>query len=110
MTRRDGSFHLCYHSFKGLRFVFGERGEDFAVNRNALNFEGVDELAVGDAEWARGRVDADVPERAKVTFLVLAVVEGILTGVHERVPCHTFLCGTAMAITLGLLEQGLSEL
>jgi len=103
-------FHLCNHPFKGLWFVLRKRGEDFAVNRNALYFQRVDEFAVGESKWPCRGVDADVPERAEVTLLVFAVVERIFTGVHKGIPCHTFLGGTAMAIPLGLFEQGLSEL
>ncbi len=103
MTRLRGSLHLRDDSFKGLRFVFGESGEDFAVNRDAFYLEGVNELAVGKSEWARGGVDADVPECAEVTLLVFSVVEGVFTRMHESVPSHTFLGGTAMAITLSLL-------
>ncbi len=59
-------FHLGNHSFKGLGFVFGECGEDFAVNRNALYFQRVDEFAVGKSEWPCRGVDADVPEQGRV--------------------------------------------
>ncbi len=101
---------MANDSFECLGFVFGEGGEDLAIEDDTFLLERIDELAVGDAERAGSGVDADVPKRSEVALLVLAVVEGVLTCVHVGFPSDALFLGAAMAITLRLLEQRLSEL
>ncbi len=66
--------------------VFGERRENLAVKGDVFLFERVNERAVGETERAHGGIDADIPERAKVVLLVLAMRERVLAGVEIRLP------------------------
>ena len=59
--------------FEDFGFVFGEVGEDFAVDGDVGLEELVDEFGIGGAMFAGGGVDLDGPELAHGAFLFLAV-------------------------------------
>src|SRR5579884_698029 len=52
--------------------VYGDVGEDFAIQIDACLLEAVDELAVGDLQRAAGGIDAHNPKRAEIALLEAA--------------------------------------
>jgi len=61
--------------FKHFGFVFGEVGEDFAINGDIGLEKLVNELGIVYAMFAGGGIDFDGPELAHCAFLFLAVSE-----------------------------------
>ena len=68
-------FNLRDNPLKGFRLVFGKAGEDFAVQLDTPQLEGMDKLAVGEVVRTDGGIDADIPKCAKVSFFVFAMRE-----------------------------------
>ena len=70
----------------------------FPVDGDARRLHSAYELRVGEAVFARSRVDPDDPQTAEVALLVLAADERVLAcGVHR------FL-GRAIQLALGLVK------
>ena len=83
----------------------GELREDLAVELDVALLESSDERRVGlVAVLADSCVQADYPERAVVTLLVLAVIEGVLASVDKRLLCEALLGSAAMAVALRTLK------
>ena len=69
--------------------------QNLAVQIDAGGLQAVHELAVGNAGFAAGRIDADNPERAVVALLVLAADIGELQAALDG------LLGCAVELALG---------
>ena len=65
-------------------FVFGEVGEDLAVDLDIGFLELIDQLRVADAVLAGGRVDLDRPKISESPFLFLSIGELKAPGVKRR--------------------------
>ena len=79
---------LCLfgQAFKPAWIIHGDIGQDLAIQLDAGLFQSVDELAVAQAVQLGGGADADDPERAVLTLLLLA------SGVGELQPALTASC------------------
>ena len=82
------SSYLRQNSFKRIGMRAGKLRKHFAVERDILFLESADEFAVGETFSVKGGAEADVPEAAKVIFLVTAVCKSIFTCVRQRFARH----------------------
>src|SRR6478672_4978736 len=64
-SRRDRALGLLDNGGKGGRLVDRQIGQHLAVNQQAGFAEPVDEPAVGEAEWAHGRIEPLDPQGAE---------------------------------------------
>jgi len=86
--------------------VFGEVGQDFAVEGDIALLEGIDEFGVGDTgSGADGGVDAEGPDAACEALLGLAVTEGVATSMEDGLFGGALFGGAAEAIALGLSQD-----
>src|SRR5580704_14186171 len=65
---------------EGVGVVHGDVGQDLAVELHVRELEAMDELRVGEAVLARGRVDARDPQAAEVALAVAAIAVAVLVG------------------------------
>ena len=63
--------------------IFGDIGEDLAIESDIFRFESGDESGVCHAERSDSGIDACLPESAGVSLLVLAVSESVGAGVLD---------------------------
>ena len=68
-------------------FVDCEIGEDFAVDLDVVLFHAIYELAVTEAVFACGIVDAGDPESAQVALAITTVTVGITQGLDDSLFC-----------------------
>src|SRR5215218_6069398 len=90
-------------SAERLRITHGDVGQDLAVQVDLGQLEAVDELAVGHAVEAGGRVDARDPQAAKVALAVAAVAVRVGVGLGQG------LLG-ALVVGVRLATEALGEL
>src|SRR6478609_10717666 len=63
----------------------GDVGEDLAIQTDLRGLQTLHETAVSHARRASSRVDANLPQRAVIALLGLAIAEGVLPAVIERI-------------------------
>src|SRR5512144_892474 len=85
-----------------------ELGEDLPVERDAGLLHAGDELRVGGAVLAGGRVDADDPERPEVPALLAAVAGGVVEGALHRLVRALVAVLPAAAETLRELQHAIA--
>lgn len=101
LGRRD----LFQDGFEDGGVVLGQEGENLAVHAYVGFLQGINEAAVGKAERADGRVDADGPQAAHFTLLAATVLEGIGAGLEEGGASQFNLGLATPHHPLGLLQQ-----
>ena len=79
--------------------------ERLAVELDFGLVEAVDELAVAQAAFAAGRVDADDPQLAELALACAAVAEGERLGPHERFFDAAEQAAAAARVALGFLKE-----
>ena len=67
--------------------------------------QAVDELAVANAAFAAGRVDADDPQLAELALACAAVAEGEGLGPHQVFLGRAEQTATAADVAFGFLEE-----
>src|ERR1043165_5795396 len=108
---RRGSFlrqrgrGLLDDRLEGGRLADGEIGQHLAVDRDAGLGEPVDEAAVGDAEGPHRGVEALDPQRAEGALAPLAVAEGVLVRLLDRLLGDADRVLAPAVIALGGLED-----
>ena len=70
-------FGAFANSGKSFWIVDGEFSENFAVKFDTFSFEAINQLAVTDAVFAGGIVDARNPKGAQIAFAIAAITIGI---------------------------------
>lgn len=101
LGRRD----LFQDGFEDGGVILGKEGKNLAVHFYVGLFQGVDETAVGKAERADGRVDADGPQAAHFTLLAAAVLKGVGASLEEGGASQFNLGLATPHHPLGLLQQ-----
>src|SRR6185437_11286909 len=84
--------------------MHGEVRQHLAVDGDAGLAEAVDQAAVGQAELARGRVDAHDPQRAELALLLLAADVGVLLGLGDGLLGDAVDLAAGVVIALGGLQ------
>src|SRR4029079_8895878 len=79
----DLGFDLRDDRVERCRVEDRQLGERFAVELDLGFVEAADELAVADAAFASGRVDADDPQLAELALAAASVAEGERLGPHQ---------------------------
>ena len=97
--------HLVHDAAEGSRVVDGQLGQHLAVDLDRRLLHAGHELAVGDAEFARGRVDARDPQLAKHTLARAPIAVGILARLHHRLLGDAEDVLAAASETLGLFQD-----
>lgn len=82
----------------------GKISDDFAIKHDLRSFESLHKSAVGQTGGAGGGVDANLPEHAEITFLGLAIAEGVLASMIERIGGVSVKFGPAHAKALGSFQ------
>ena len=90
---------------KNFWIVFGEVGEDFAVNQNVFLFHRAHEFGVGETFCIEDGVDFDYPFAAACTFFVAAVAESIGSCVKDGFLGGAFVRRAGEAIALRHFEK-----
>ena len=96
--------HFLCDTFKRLRVEFGECRKDLAVDKYLLLGRNTYELGISEAERAECGIHLYLPHAAKVSFLVLAVLELIGSCLSECDLCLDLFGRSSVAITLSGLE------
>ncbi len=94
---------------KDFGFVFGEVGENFAVDADVGFEELVDKLRIAHAVFAGGGVDLNRPEVAHGAFLFLAVGELETPGMEDGFFCLTVFRFARPQITLRVLKESFAS-
>ena len=78
-------------------------GKNLAVDFDAGLVEPVNKSAIGEAQFAGGRIDALNPKRAEIALLGAAVTVGILSGLFHRLDgnAENILATAEIALRLG---------
>ena len=98
--------HLFADTFKDLRALSGEFGEDLAVESEAVFLQLRDECGIRPvAGLADGGIQADYPELAEDRLLVATVGEGVAAGAHKRLMGKIKLLRADAAIALRPFEH-----
>lgn len=63
--------------------ILGDVGEDLPVEDDAFRLQSRDEAGVCHTKWSDSGVDASLPLRAGVSFLVSSVGESVSSGVAD---------------------------
>lgn len=87
--------------------IRGDFRKDFPVELDAGFFESLNESGVGNAVFARGRIDADGPQAAKIAFFCFAVNERMAPCVQQALSRDALFGFRAMSKSLGV-AQGFS--
>src|SRR5688572_5042016 len=90
---------------EGCRFVHRHVGEHLSIERHAGGFEAGHELAVRQAMLARGRIDANDPQRAEIAFLAATADERIFERRIDRFFCCAIQLALVRVITFSTREQ-----
>src|SRR5579872_7161279 len=77
-------FSLTRNPFESGLIEDGNVREHLAIDLDRGFLQAIDQGAVGHAEFPRGRVDANDPQRAKIALLAAAVAIRVLTRAHDR--------------------------
>jgi hypothetical protein len=101
----EGSLRLLRQRAERGDVVDGDVREHLAVERDAGLEQAVDETAVGQAELARARVDADDPQTAEIALLLLAADVGVLVRLGDGLLGDAENLATRVVVTLGLAED-----
>lgn len=75
--------------------MFGELGQDFAIEFDFVLFEPVNKPAVGETKRADGGVNLNLPEPAEVTFFPPAVSQSVFAGVEQGLARGAFFLASA---------------
>src|SRR5688572_1951660 len=86
---------------KGRAIGRGDVSQNLAIQTDLRRFQALHEAAVSNARGARGRVDANLPEGAIIALLGLAIAEGVLPAMIERIGCITVKFAAAHPEALG---------
>src|SRR6185312_16815 len=107
VRRSSGQTGLCFlgdHA-KRLDVVHGDVGQDLAVHRDTGLAQAIDQAAVGQAEHARGGVDADDPQRAELALALLAADIRVLTGLDDGLVGNAEDLATGVVVALGTTDD-----
>lgn len=104
----SGSRHLGMHLldqlFESGWLLYGEFGEYLAIELDTLCFLGRDKSTIGEAEETESVAEADDPETAKRSFLVVTIATGIFPCLDEG-----FLRGDEVRLPSPAETDGLRE-
>ncbi len=95
-------FDFRNNSPERIRSVFRKCREDFAVDRDVLSFEHIDECAVAHTMRSDGGIDAGDPEAAEVAFFVTAMIECMQLCVINRIACSALFGRSTESVTFDL--------
>lgn len=101
---------LFRQPFEHCRMVFGEFGENLAVEGDVGFLECADEFGIREPERAHGGIDAECPKIAKFAFLCAAVTERMCAGMADRFLGNPLLARTIETIAFGLGQNILAPL
>src|SRR5690606_404867 len=103
----QGGLRLLDQSLEALRLAHCDVGQNLAVQFDAGLVQTVDELAIGEAQFAAASVDALDPQGAEVALLGLAVAVGVLTGLFDGLTCNADGALAAAVIAFCLFKNAL---
>src|SRR5580693_3158630 len=103
--RRQRRLCLADDRLEGRRLVDGEVGQNLAVDHDAGLVEARDEAAVIEPERAHRRIEALDPQRPEGALLPLAVAEGVLVCLLDRLLGDADRILAPAVIALGGLED-----
>src|SRR5688572_18209934 len=86
---------------KGAAVGRGDVSEDLAIQTDLRRLETFHKTAVSHARGAGGGVDANLPKRAVIALFGLAIAEGVLAAVVERIGCIAIKFAAAHPKALG---------
>lgn len=89
--------------------LYGEFGEDFAVEFDVVFFLDIDKSRIGETVLAEGVVEADDPEASERSLLGAAVTIGVLAGFHDGFFGGAIICLAMPTKSLSHLEDVLSS-
>lgn len=90
--------------------LYGEFGEDFAVELDVVFLLDIDKSRIGESVLAEGVVEADDPEASEGSLLGAPVAVGVLAGFHDGFFGGAIICLAMPTKSLGHLEDVLSSL
>ena len=89
--------------------LYGEFGEDFAVELDVVFLLDIDKSRIGESVLAEGVVEADDPEASERALLGSPVAIGVLAGFHDGFFGGAIICLAMPTKSLGHLEDVLSS-
>ena len=89
--------------------LYGEFGEDFAVELDVVFLLDIDKSRIGETVFAEGVVEADDPETSEGSLLGAPVAVGVLAGFHDGFFGGAIICLAMPTEPFGHLEDVLSS-
>ena len=89
--------------------LYGEFGEDFAVEFDVVLFLDIDKSRIGESVLAEGVVEADDPEASERALLGSPVTIGVFSGFHDGFFGGAIICLAMPTEPFGHLEDVLSS-
>src|SRR3990172_2690953 len=102
---RLAGFGLLNQGLEGIWIGYGDLGQHLAVDVNAVLFEGIHQLAIGNSVLAGGGVDARDPQAAQVALFVAAIAIGIEQALQLGFVGALVKLGARAELALGDLED-----
>lgn len=89
--------------------LYGEFGEDFAVEFDVVFFLDINKSRIGETVLAEGVVEADDPEASERALFGSPVTIGVLAGLHDGFFGGAIICLAMPTKSLGHFEDVLSS-
>ena len=89
--------------------LYGEFGEDFAVELDVVFLLDIDKSRIGETVFAEGVVEADDPETSEGSLLGAPVAIRVFAGFHDGFFGGAIICLAMPTKSFGHLEDVLSS-